>query len=344
MPCKTDLKRITDALLEPADDFISIHKATEDLYQLFLQVTAIDWKKPEHSEALLLPDGKAIGPAWAAFCIKDIYRTKRFLRGIYLAIRDMQEKNPGKPVRVLYAGTGPFATLAIPLTTVFKPEEVQFTLLEINPESIRILQQVIEVFEAGAFVRNLLECDATCYQADPDYLFQIMVVEVMQNALQHEPQLAITLNLAPQLAETGIFIPERITVEAGLLDPKKDMERMLNLDGFDPDYYRILQTLIELDKYSAAQLAALLKTAHQPGELPEISVDIPFDMPLSFKQLSLFTTIQVYQTEQLVLGQSALNNPQKIMRLDLQNEPMRKIGFRYRIGEDPGFEWRVLKE
>jgi hypothetical protein len=222
MSYKEALQEITVKLLEATDDFGLLHQATDELYRLFQTVSSVDWQNDKHSTAILLASGKAIGPAWAAMCVKDTYRTIKFLRGLMLAIQQMQQKRGRKPVHVLYAGTGPFATLALPLTTIFRPEEVQFTFLEINPESVLSLQKVINIFEAEAYVRSVVQGEAATYQSEPDQLVDIVVVEAMLPALQDEPQVAITMNLAPQLAVDGIFIPQCIRVHAGLLHPKKE--------------------------------------------------------------------------------------------------------------------------
>jgi hypothetical protein len=62
----------------------------------------------------------------------------------------------------------------------------------------------------------LLNADATGYQHTDAP--QLIIVETMQKALEQEPQVAVTANLAPQLGLGGVFIPERITVELGLAD------------------------------------------------------------------------------------------------------------------------------
>ena len=64
------------------------------------------------------------------------FRTVKFIRGMHDAIKEAQRLNPGKRISVLYAGCGPFGTLALPLTTQFQSHEVEFTLLDLHNESV----------------------------------------------------------------------------------------------------------------------------------------------------------------------------------------------------------------
>jgi hypothetical protein len=334
MSHKKALQEITVKLLEATDDFGLLHQATDDLYRLFQTVSSVDWQNDKHSTAILLASGKAIGPAWAAMCVKDTYRTIKFLRGLMLAIQQMQQKRGRKPVHVLYAGTGPFATLALPLTTIFRPEEVQFTFLEINPESVLSLQKVINIFEAEAYVRSVVQGDAATYQSAPDQLVDIVVVEAMLPALQDEPQVAITMNLAPQLAVDGIFIPQCIRVHAGLLHPKKNTDRMMGLEHSVTDHYILLNEVFECSQPPAAPWAEM-----SPLEVfPEVPVIFPPDIPAGYQQLCLFTSIQVFESEQLEYWQCHLTQPHPVGMLDLAQQ----VSFRYCLGEKPGFECKRL--
>ncbi len=62
-----------------------------------------------------LSTGIAIGPAAAISCLHDTWRTVKFLRGIYRAIRDLQARFAKTKIHVVDAGCGPLATLVLPL-------------------------------------------------------------------------------------------------------------------------------------------------------------------------------------------------------------------------------------
>ena len=57
----------------------------------------------------------------------------------------------------------------------------------------------------------------------------ILVIEAMQKALEKEPQVALTLNLARRLPDGGVLIPERIRLAACLAD----LGREFSLDPAD---------------------------------------------------------------------------------------------------------------
>jgi hypothetical protein len=156
----------------------------------------------EHIRTL---NGNAIGTFWAAKCIREIFRTQRFSRALYSSVLEAIGQN-GRQIHVLYAGTGPFAALALPIMMMLKPEDVQFTFLEINPESIEILEQVIDLFDLHAYVKNIHQCDASLWDV-PSSGIDIVISETMSRALIAEPQVAIMLNLASQLPKEVVFLP-----------------------------------------------------------------------------------------------------------------------------------------
>lgn len=333
---KEELKRITEILLKQEDDYGEMKKAADELYDLFLNVS--DLKEDDEScrKDYYLPKGKAIGTVWAAMCIKEFLRTKRFIRGVFLGIKRAQEKFPNRQIHMLYAGTGPFATLVMPLTTVFTSKEIKFTLLEINQDSIENLKNIIKDFEVEEYVDNIVQCDATEYKADKDKPIHMVVTETMQRALKKEPQVAITLNLVPQMEEGGILIPQNISIEVGLLDYKRDMEKMMGVEGAERDYCYYLNKIFELNKNTAV---VEKKEVHS---FPEFEVEIPNYIEKRYKSLSLFTNIQVFEEEQLTYNQCSLNMRQKIIDIDWNNNTVKKISFQYVINENPGFIHKLL--
>lgn len=332
---KEELKEITEILLKPDDDYGEMKKATDDLYDLLVEVSGLEENDENSRKDYYLPKGKAIGTVWAAMCIKEFMRTKKFVRGVFLGIKRAKEKFPNRKIHILYAGTGPFATLMLPLTTIFSSSEVGFTLLEINSHSIENLRTVIKNFNALEYVENIVQCDATEYKADKDKPIHMIVTETMQHALVKEPQVAITLNLVPQMEAGGILIPENVIIEAGLLDPKRDTDRMLGIEGADKDYYHPLNKVFELNK----EIIGIEKK--NICYFSEVEVDIPSNIEKRYKRLNLFTHIQVFGDEWLTYMQCSLNIPLRIIDVDWINNPVKRVSFQYNINENPGFTYKL---
>ncbi len=217
------LNKIAYELLSHQTPDNRLNAAAAALYSLCSSVTGIDEYSfhADVSDGTSLPSGEAISPRDAARCVLDYSRTSKFLRDLHAAILEAQKKFPNTAIEILYAGCGPFAPLAIPLTTRFSSGEIKFTLLDVHKRSLDAARHIFQALGKSAFVRDYIQCDAASYQNNAPHVIHVVVVEAMQAALEREPQVAITMNLAPQLCLGGIFLPERITINCYLCDLTK---------------------------------------------------------------------------------------------------------------------------
>lgn len=333
------LKQITEELLF-LNDSEKLEQAAIRLHSLFSETTGItdDSDIPADSEQILLPHGQAISPKDAARCALDSCRTAKFLKGTYAAVLEAQKRFPNTRIRVLYAGCGPFATLAIPLATQFSAGQLQFTLLEINPRSLKSAQRLVQSLGLESYVSAYVQADAAVYvHPDP---FQIVITEAMQKALTKEPQVAITLNLAPQLCAGGIFIPERIAVDAYLYDPAKEFASLPAeasksgslLGSFGAERVRIkLGRVLELTAES-------LPDHFNERCLPSIVLDMPGAIT-DGANLMLMTTVTVFESIVLREYESGLTHPVHLPDFTAVTcgSP---IEFTYCLGSRPGFQYR----
>jgi hypothetical protein len=173
----------------------------------------------------------------------------------------------------------------------------------------------------------------------------------MQAALEQEPQVAITLNLAPQLCRGGIFVPEEIAVDACLCDLTKEFSMMPAEvgDGSSTadaggDRRRIhLGRVLELTAESCRDRAAEGVGGDGYGALTRprcFTLDAPTAARGSLN-LALLTSVKVFGPIALGDYESAITCPRFLCDMGRVDGAAR-VEFAYRVGERPGFEYRFM--
>ena len=331
------LRELTDTLLDPQASGESLLTATRELTALFDRLSPLVRKDAlkDPDSPTSLEQGVAVSIDCAARCVEEPLRVSRFLQGVERAIEAAGERFPGVPIHLLYAGTGPYATLVTPLLTRHTPDRLQVTLLDIHNESLDSLRAVLGALGLEGFVKDYLQADASRYRHPADDPIHIVVSETMAAGLAKEMQVPITLNLAPQLAEEGLWVPESIRVTAVAGRPE---ELLISVDRAAAPPYpplraaRALGTLFRIGKEEARAWASM------KGErsLPAQPLEIPADLERGSVTL-MHTEITVFGDIRLTDRDCSLNH-----LLSPPGEascaPGSRTPLRYRLGERPGLE------
>ena len=321
-----DLKRLADVLRsgDHAGELLTASRALHDLLVRETGLNAHAINGPDAAD-IMLPSGKAIAPRWAAACLLDFARTATFLRGTEAALCAALARFPQRPIEMLYAGCGPFAPFALLLATRFRPEQVRVTLLEVNPRSLEYARGLFETFGLAAIVRAYVCADATTYVWPRELPLHIVLVETMQRALEKEPQAAVSLNLAPQLCDGGILVPERIAVDLCLYDPAREFP-VANPDGtFEDTRLRLnLGTVLELTAESARRLA-------RDADYPVAVLDVPAEA--RHLPAMLRTAVTVFGDHSLGEYASGITTPLQLSDV----AGAHRVHVRYAGGPQPAF-------
>jgi hypothetical protein len=336
------LRESTGALLL-SDNHRELNHAAFKVHSLLSRISGMN-NDSSDSLSTASPFGEALSPINAARCVSDAARTSKFFRGIYAALLDAQQRFTNDAIEILYAGCGPFATLVMPLATQFKAAQIQITLLDIHARSLESAQHIIERLSLSDYIRDYIQSDAASY-VHPRPLHMV-ITETMQKALSKEPQVAITLNLAPQLCGGGIFIPERVTIDAYLCDPHKEyvvgsrngpprMARRVRGDRIK------LGRVFELTAEKAIEVISTSgnRSCNAEANLPVGAMDLPREIAERLT-LMLATTITVF--DRIVIGEyeSGLTHPLWFYDFRGANGGDR-IEFKYSFENSPGFKWQV---
>lgn len=280
-----------------------LDRACAELLDALRRASGFD---PDSGGDLSLSSGIAIGPAAAAQCILDPGRTVAFLRGVHRAIeRGARE--------IVYAGTGPYAPLLIPLSTMLDAD-VRCTLIDIHPRNVDSVKTLVERFHISA---SVVCTDATQYEHHRP--IDLIITETMQRALSVEPYVAIVRNLRRQLAPGGLLIPERVCIGAMLIDAQTERARWS--DPAVAPQHEPLATIFEITAHHESADAVTITVPHRDGE----------------QWLALSTHIDVF--EGIEIANSGLTTPFILWPLS----PARAgdvIEFRYEAAANPGVVWR----
>jgi hypothetical protein len=273
------------------------------------------------------------------------------LRGTFTALLEAQKRFSQRPIEILYAGCGPFAALVVPLTTQFSAADIRFTLLDIHHRSLDSAQQLFRALDLETFVRHYIQGDATSYIHNSNGPLHMVITETMQRALVKEPQVAITLNLVPQLCPGGILIPEKISIDACLFDLKKEFLVPSYSDDAAPsseslDSHRIrieLGRVFEIGVDNAQHLATMRSkdAASTDGRFPAVVLDVPREAEKDL-HIMLRTEITVFGSAMLREYDSGLTHPAILHELGSIGNGSR-IEFQYILGNDSRFTCRWVE-
>ena len=304
------LHELTQRILQEDDAPGYLKGHIEELQVLLTELTGISpFETLSNKQNTDLSSGVAISPGMAAFCSIDIKRTQVFLRGVLAGLKHQLSVVEERPLQVVYAGTGPYALLVLPLLSFFESHQLKITFLDIHQSSLDSVKKLVDTLGYQSFVQDIVQADAATWQWDKQLPLHACISETMQVTLKREPQVAITLNLVPQLAPAGIMIPEQIEVEAVLVNmPMFRMQSACNKEGDEENAVaHPLGLVAQLNKETALQAKGnVLHVLHglHSALLPE------WQTPEYTLQLQ--TRIQVWGPHQLKDNDSGLTLPYEL--------------------------------
>ena len=163
----TSLKELSKTLFDLSiDDKEQVEKTINEICFVYQDASGITGTsiEPEYITNVPTEVGVSLSLNHAASCMTDYRRTQILLKGAVQAVRDLQEKYPGETIQFFYAGCGPLAPFMTMVAPFFSPEEIQFTLLEVNKKSIQVVKDMIENLELSNYVREYYAADAITFE------------------------------------------------------------------------------------------------------------------------------------------------------------------------------------
>ena len=328
---KKELLHITSQFFEETSDYSS---ALKEYKQLLFRISNEAINNVEHRNNVQLENGVAIGTLWAANCLDDLVRTYKFIRGIEVAIQEKIHQKDS--LHILYAGTGPFASLMLPFILRYADLNITYTLLEVNPLSFEALKSTIKKLGLETNNINFINQDATKYQFPKNFSPDIIVSETMQRALDSEQQVSVFYNLMKQSNSDTVFIPEKITLTIGTGYPengKPDIQQK---------YYREHDKVFEVSKEAMKSNDWLFeKTSNKLGFTKKHTV-LKEEELLTASEIVVMTEITIYKNEKLIINESGLTVPKYIKDVSNNKKESLTIKSQYVIGIDPKLDLKIV--
>ncbi len=281
-----------------------------------------------------LKSGVALSPVQAAKCLTELMRTHSFMYAVDRAVKDQLERKG--QVEIVYAGTGPYGPLLLPLLACLKDSRIQATLIDIHEENVQAVRAVVDSLDIGANIRSIEQEDATCWTPPSGRKFDIVLSETMNWLLNNEPQVMIFSHLVQYLRdEHSTLIPQKVVMDACLYNPAELNQYKMGKRMLPPEETKLgLIGCLDQD--------AAIAIANGDRSLLNALVVIPDVLPVGQTTLKFRTEIQIYQDLWLKDGQCSLNTPMSFDESKYQ--PGDRIALTYVFGEHvgvtPGYDIR----
>lgn len=317
-PLVDQLIQTTRSLLDLSRPAYTLRNEVLELKTIFEQASETQFDGTEIARGETRTDvGVAISPTMAAMCLDDFARTVQFMRGVYKAIRDQLSVISSRPVRVLYAGCGPWATLAVPIMSLLSGDKAKFTLLDIHADSIDSTQRTINALGFADRVERFETADACQFVIDGGAKPDVIVIEMLRATLDAEPQVAVSMNLRAQ-APNAVIIPETVEIDLALVDVGRE---------FSGD--------AAPDRIELGRLFTLDRSCSDP-----VRIAIP-DFDDTRYRLTLLTTIRIYGDLYLKDRDSGITCP-KPLQMEGGVKASDVLEFVYELTDAPRLKARRL--
>ncbi|MCV9930424.1 hypothetical protein OIU83_22380 [Flavobacterium sp. LS1R49] len=336
---KEELKKITQQIIDSekiTDEIFSVQLLSEFFDKNNQKVETLD----KANESIVI-GGIALSSFDAAICVNDSLRTSRFIKSVFKAINVLKSRFLNQKINILYAGCGPHATLLLPLLTLFKENDLDIILLDINSSSIESVQNWISIINLENFSVQAIQADAVKYVKPDSWDMHLLISETMFEALLREPQVAITKNLAPQLVSSGILIPEEINIDFGYTifskEPYLKSTSKLTIENFN--YSRYPQFLNGGRLFTINKELSFISDVNFDHTIESDFYEIPKDFDL-FPDVAIFTTIKIFDNFTLNVGESYITNPFCIASL-FNIEMPGNIKLAYSFQKNPEWSYKL---
>ncbi|SEC31089.1 hypothetical protein SAMN04489761_2644 [Tenacibaculum sp. MAR_2009_124] len=293
-----DLKSQVLNLLKDESSTTEIENSIYTIHQHFHEVLDIpnfDESIPNLA-AVSTSKGKALGMNHAAKCLFDYKRTVKFLKGMIAAIKEKQTAHPNETIRVFYAGCGPYAPFVTLIAQLFRSDEIQFDILEINALSLNHAKSLISGLQLNDYIGEYYQDDAITFKIDQEKQYHILFSETLDALLFRECYVPILFNMLPQLPDNIHVIPNNVQVNMNL-----SLMSMTN-EGYKAD-----KTETILDARQSVSEHASVESI--PERLPQRTVNVKELNIEDYNYFLLDTKVNVFDDIWLERNESSLTIP-----------------------------------
>lgn len=299
---KTDvlksIRELAGSVFENSIDYEKGKYGLDEIYNHFQKITSITGfdSRIENLAAVPTAKGKALGLNYAAQCLLDYKRTLKFIKAIVSAITEKLNENPEKEVRVFYAGCGPYATFLTLIAPLFQANQVQFSLLEINKNSVVSAKKLIDSLDLSDYLIEFHIGDAVTFKVPDSDSYDIVISETLDALLYRECYVPILVNLLPQFRNDVLLLPENVLIDLSFSsssDSKSEVKELKMGNAFNV----------------REAISALPISESIPAEFPEKKIDLTNVNLDTFEKLFLDTRVKIYQDIWLERNESSLTVP-----------------------------------